>query len=42
MEKIIAHFREDENGRIVVQPLRDHLANVAEKMEAAAMPWGLG
>ena len=42
MEKIIAHFRKDENGRIVVQPLRDHLVNVAEKMEAAAMPWGLG
>lgn len=42
MEKIIAHFRKDENGRIVVQPLRDHLVNVAEKMEAAATPWGLG
>lgn len=40
--EIIAHFREDENGRIVVQPLRDHLVNVAEKMEAAATPWGLG
>lgn len=42
MEKIIAHFRKDENGRIVGQPLRDHLVNVAEKMEAAATPWGLG
>ena len=42
MEKIIAHFRKDENGRIVVQPLQDHLVNVAEKMEAAATPWGLG
>ncbi|WP_296826702.1 CRISPR-associated helicase Cas3' [uncultured Megasphaera sp.] len=40
--EIIAHFRKDENGRIVVQPLRNHLVNVAEKMEAAATPWGLG
>ena len=42
MEKIIAHFRKDENGQIVEQLLRDHLVNVAEKMEVEAKPWGLG
>ena len=36
MEKIIAHFRKDENGQIVEQLLRDHLVNVAEKMEVEA------
>lgn len=39
---IIAHFRRDKDGKVVVQALRNHLVNVAEKMEVAATPWGLG
>lgn len=39
---IIAHFRKDKDGQIIDQTVRDHLVNVAEKMEAAAAPWGLG
>ena len=39
---IVAHLRKDKNGRLIEQTVRDHLVDVAEKMEAAATPWGLG
>ena len=39
---IVAHLRKDKNGRLIEQTVRDHLVDVAEKMEAAATPWGIG
>lgn len=39
---IAAHVKKNEKGEVAVQSLKDHLVNVAEKMEAAATPWGMG
>ena len=39
---IAAHVKKNEKGEVAVQSLKDHLVNVAEKMEAAAAPWGMG